>query len=139
MTLDEIRTVLSEALIMRVPRFAPDDLPKSRVSALEDYLLASAYQRGALIEARHWLRGLEEKLRQEIAELLGWQAMLPGVTSKAATKAEVQAAKESCAPALFAADRETRKLRGSVDDQIDRLAFEDQFVISRAYSMVSGS
>jgi hypothetical protein len=139
MTLDEIRGVLAEAMAMRTPRKFTEQAPKERVGALEDYLLESAYQRGALIEARHWLRELEDRLRQEADELQGWQAMLAGSATKVRTKAEIQAAKETAAPALFAAGREARKLRGSVDDQIDRFAFEDQFVISRAYSMISGS
>jgi hypothetical protein len=139
MTLEEIQQTIADALPMRVPHFDADTPPRERVSKLEDYLLASAEQRGALIEARHWLRELEDNLRDQIDSLQGWQAMLQGSPRKVRTKTEIQQAKQAAAPALFSAGRVARKLRGSVDDQIDRFAFEDQFVISRAYSMISGS
>lgn len=142
MNLDEIRATIADALPLRVPRFTAETPPKERVGALEDYLLGSAYMRGELIEARHWLRELEDALRQQIGELEGWEVMLPGRGAKPAgnpSKAHIQEAKQRAAPALFAAGREARKLLASVDDQIDRFEFEDKFVISRAYTFISGS
>jgi hypothetical protein len=140
MTIEEIRQTIADALPLRVPRFATDTPTRERVSALEDYLLTSAYQLGALVEARHWLRLLEDRLSREVDLLQGWEAMLPSKGAKATyTKTEIAAAKRASAPQLFAAGRECRQLRGSVDDQIERFKFEDQFVISRAYSIISGS
>lgn len=142
MNINEIRDTLAQALPLRVRRFDPDVPPREKVSRLEDYLLESAEHRGALVEARHWLREAEDVMRREIAALDGWEVFLPGRGAKPAgnpSKAHIEEAKERAAPALFDAAREVRKLRGSIDDQIDRLEFEAQFVISRAYTFISGS
>jgi hypothetical protein len=136
MTLDEIRQTIADALPLRVPRFTGDDTPREKVAQLEDYLMQSAEQRGALIEARHWLRELEDVLRGQIDALEGWQSFLP---KGAPTKTAVNDAKRQAAPNLYAQAAEIRKLLASVDDQVDRFAFEDQIVVSRCYSMISGS
>jgi hypothetical protein len=139
MQLEEIRIILADALPLRVPQFEPETPPKERVRLLEDYLMGSAFQRGALIETRHWLRLLEGQLGEQIDELDGWEPFLQLRSSKGASKSDILEAKGRANPGLFAALGECRRLRGSVDDQIDRFAFEDEKVISRCYSMISGA
>lgn len=141
MDLEEIRSTLAEALKLRVPRFSDEIGPRERASALGDYLLISANVSGALVEARHWLRLLEEELAGKLRNLEGYEAALSaaGHQKGAPTKSQIMQAKRLTAPHLFDAHAEGRNLRGSVDDQIERLKFEAQFVISRAYTIISGS
>lgn len=137
MTLDEIRGALARALPMRSPIFAEDMRPAAKVPVLEEYMLAVAEINGELVEARHWLRLLAETLADEWEHLAGWEVALRKPRARA-TKTDINAAKVQVAPQLFSAGREARKLRESVDDQIERFEREER-VVSRAYTMITGS
>lgn len=141
MDLEQIRQILERVLKLRVPRFTDDVGPRERANRMGDYLMESAYANGDLIEARHALREAERHLADLLRKLEGWEAMLRivGNTSGRPTKTQVSEAKRLTAPHIFDAHAEARLLRGSVDDQIERLKFEAQFVISRAYTIISGN
>lgn len=135
MNLEQIREVVDRALPLRFPKV--DELRGAeKVAALEDHMLASALISGDLVEARHWLRRLQETLRDEWAHLEGWEVALKRPRDRA-TKAEIEEAKVKVSPALYAAGREARQLLDSVDDQITRFEREER-VASRAYTMMSG-
>lgn len=136
MTLDEIRDALNRSLPMRSPTFAEDTPGGEKVPVLENYMLAVAEINGELVEARHWLRLLIEKLGDDWEHLQGWEVALRKARARA-TKQDINAAKVQVAPQLFAAGREARRLRDSVDDQIARFEREER-VVSRAYTMVTG-
>lgn len=135
MTLEEIRSTLDRALPMRFPKV--DELRGvEKVAALEDHMLASAVISGDLVEARHWLRRLQQRLRDEWANLEGWEVALKRPRDRA-TKVEIEEAKVKVSPQLYAAGREAKSLLESVDDQISRFEREER-VASRAYTMMSG-
>lgn len=137
MTLDEIRGELARALPLRTPLFTDDTPPAQKVTALEDYMLTIAEVNGGLVEARHWLRELIEKLGDDWKNLQGWEVALRKPRARA-TKEDIQAAKVQVAPALYEAGREARKLKSSVEDQIARFEREER-VVSRAYTLITGS
>ena len=136
MTLDEIEQVLADALKLRSPVFLGGESGAGRVTVLENYMLKSANINGSLVEARHWLRAIEEKLADEWEGLAGWEVALRRPRAKA-TKQDIQQAKMAVAPQLFAAGRKAKRLVASVDDQISRLEREER-VVSRAYTMIVG-
>lgn len=138
MTLDEIEAVLAGALKLRSPSFSESDgvSARQKIAALEDHMLKSASINGDLVEARHWLGMLTEKLAEDWEGLAGWEVALKRPRAKA-TRQDVQAAKVAVAPQLFAAGRKAARLRASIDDQIVRLEREEK-VCSRAYTMMSG-
>lgn len=137
MDLDAIEAALTHALALRTPLFEPGTSGRVRIAALEDYMLASAHANGDLVEARHWLRETEERLRDEWNNLEGWEVALKGTTRSRATKTDIQQAKIKASPQLFEAGRKATRLRESVVDQIARLEREEK-VLSRVYAMISG-
>lgn len=136
MDLVAIEAALQTALVLRTPTFPPGARGREKINALEDYMLASASINGDLVEARHWLREIEQKLRDDWESLDGWQVALTGLVSKA-TKPQIQRAKITVAPQTFEAGRKATRLRESVVDQIARLEREER-VMSRVYTMISG-
>lgn len=139
-TIDEIRGVLDEALVMRPPRRKdePEQGTKEFVSRLEDYLLESAYARANLEEARHYLALTLEHLRTELAEMTGYEALLPRKPQERITEADRNRAKAVARPDLVGAGKDAKLLLESVNRQLQRAEFEAQWVISRAYTMISG-
>lgn len=138
MTLDEIRQTLALALPVRTPTFEHGTPAHQRVAGIEDYMFDAAVHHGSLVEARHWLRHAEDELRRKVDEMQGWEQFMSRRGSGAPTRPEIDRAKRQLDPGLFAAGREVRLLRGSVDDQIARFEFE-QSTLSRVYSLISGS
>lgn len=138
MTIEEIEAVLAAALPLRVPRFPPDERPRTKVSALEDYMLTLAYHHGELEEALHWLDAVIARLSEKIGAMTGFEAALPSKPRDRITEADRNSAKRRLDPATFAAGARAKELRTSVLRQIARFEF-DQTVVSRAYSLISGS
>lgn len=135
MTLEEIRAALDAALPLRFPNVKQMG-GAAKVEALEDHMLACAILSGDLVEARHWLRKLEQDLRDQWDNLTGWEVAIKRPRDRV-TKVEIEQAKISVAPTLYSAGREAKLLRESVDDQIARLE-RDERVASRSYTMLSG-
>lgn len=136
MTLEEIEAALAAALSLRSPILAPDDSGRRKIEVLQNYMLLTAHVSGDLVEAKHWLAALIDRLAGQWESLAGWEVALKRPRAKA-TKAEIDQAKIVVEPQLYAAGRKARALRESVVDQIARLEREER-VMSRAYTMLSG-
>lgn len=136
MDLPDIEAVLEAALPLRSPVFQPGDTARKKIGELEDYMLKTAHVTGGLVEAKHWLAAVEERLSEEWDALQGWEVALKRPRAKA-TKQEITVAKMQSAPQLYEAGRKARRLRVSVVDQITRLEREGDRM-SRAYTMLSG-
>lgn len=137
MDLVAIEAALQAALVLRTPTFQPGARGREKINALEDYMLASASINGDLVEARHWLREIEQKLRDDWDHMQGWEVALT-VPASRATKPQIQHAKITVSPQMFEAGRKATRLRESVVDQIARLEREER-VMSRVYTMISGA
>lgn len=140
MNIEEIETALGGALKLRPPQRdkAMDESRSQFVSRMEDYLLESAYAHAELEEALHYLLFAREKLREELEEVTGWEQHLPRKPADRITEADRNRAKALMYPQLFADGKQARMLIDSVKRQIDRFEWESQWVISRAYTMISG-
>jgi hypothetical protein len=138
MDIAEIRAALTAALVMRPPMFMDGEGPREKVAALEDYLLSSAYVAAGLEEALHWLSALGAHFAAQVDQITGYEVALPRKTRDRITKDDILLAKRVVDPATFEAGIEAKALRASVLRQIERLRFEEQYVISRYYTMVTG-
>lgn len=139
--IEDIKRTLHTALRLRPPKWDPEeDSPPARekIEQLENYLLESAFQRAELEEALHWLTALVAHFKRLVDNLTGYEVALPSKSRDRMTNADVLKAKRTVAPTTFEAGAEAKQLMESTLRQIDRLAFEEQWVISRAYTMISG-
>jgi hypothetical protein len=136
---EEIAALVERVVALRPPKFEPGTAPRVKVSALEDYLMDGSYVAAELEEAHHWLSLTIERCTEVIAEMQGYEALLPPKARDRITAADHLAAKREANPDPFLAGAEAKRLRATVLRQIDRLKFEAQWVISRSYSMISGS
>jgi hypothetical protein len=134
---DEIRGALAGALPLRPPTFNGEG-PREKVGALEDYLLGSAAAAAELEEALHWLEALVAHFATQIDQMTGYEVALPRKTRDRLTKDDILQAKRIVDATPFDAGAEAKQLRASVLRQIERLRFEAQWVISRAYTMIAG-
>ena len=138
MELEQIEQALAAALVMRPPRFGPDDAGALKVSALEDYLLESAYAHADREAACYWLDELTEHFKAKVEQMTGWEMVLPsGKRADRATRQEVLSAKRQLDPVTFDAGARARLLREAIRRQIARFEFEST-VVSRAYTLISG-
>ena len=142
MDVDEIKVVVHRALITRPPKFPTNGdrptPPAAKVSAFEDYLLETAYIGAELEEALFWLEGLVAHFTEKIDRMTGYEVALPRKPKDRITQADILAAKRTTDPVSFDAGAEAKQLRASALRQIDRFRFEAQWVISRAYTLISG-
>jgi hypothetical protein len=142
MELEEIRSVIGQALRTRPPKFTPNGdrpaPPAAKVSAFEDYLLETAYLGAELEEALFWLDKLVAHFTEKIDHLTGFEVALPRKPKDRITQADILLAKRTTDPVAFDAGAEAKALRVSALRQIDRFRFEAQWTISRTYTMISG-
>lgn len=134
-----IKDALLKALKLRPPVFESDLPGRSKVSELEDYLLSTAWLRAELEEALHWVDLLMANIKAQVEEITGYEVLLPAKSRDRITQQDIVAAKRRTVPEVFEMGAEVKQLRVSIVRQIDRFEHEAQWVISRAYTMVSGS
>lgn len=135
MDLAEARARLESALPLRVPLMDPNEAPRVRIEQLEDYILKTAYHRGELEEALHWVLEAGKVLRQRWDGVQGYQAAVRGSRP---TREQIDAAKAEIDPDTYAALQEARFLVESLKRQIARLGGSDYDAASRAYTLLSG-
>lgn len=129
--------VLAKAL--RVPLFAnpnPDEPPPSamdKASALEDYMLLSAYYHGELCEERLTEQIAVRPDEVEWRDLVGWEPMRRGKTVSS-----IDDAKAMLRPELWARIDDARWRIARLTEQIDRLD-RDATKASRAYTMLTAT
>lgn len=140
--IEDIKGFLHNAVRLRPPRFEYGETdatpPREKIEALENYLMESAYAAAELEECLHWLSAVVAHFKRVIENLTGYEAALPGKSRDRLTQADINRAKRIVDPASFDAGAEARHLQESCLRQIERLRFEEQWVISRAYTMISG-
>jgi hypothetical protein len=143
LTMENLKARLQGALKLRPPKFeyeGADRTPtREKIDLLESYLLESAFVRAELEEALHYLASLVAHFKRKVDEITGFEALLPSKPRDRLTNADVNAAKRRVDPVSFECGAEAKQVMDSTLRQIERLAFEEQWVISRAYSMISGS
>lgn len=137
MEIGQIREAVNAALVLRSPLFAPGTSPREKVTAIEDYLLKSAYTAADLEEALHYLDLLVEHFKDKVTRVTGFEVALPRKRTERITREDVLMAKRTVDPTTFEAGAECRQLRATALRQIDRLKFENG-VVSRAYTVISG-
>lgn len=138
MNAEEVAAVIELALPLRPPRFEPETAPRVKVTAIEDYMLESAYTHAELEEAHHWLSKVVEQCADEIAEITGYEACLPSKPRDRITRDDIIAAKRIVRQEPFLAGAEAKRLRATVLRQVARFEYE-QTTLSRVYSLISGS
>ncbi len=139
MTADEIKSAVMTAVELRPPKFEQGTAPRTKIEALEDYLLGAAHAQAELEEALFYIDGVITQMAKTVEDMTGWEALLPPKPRDRITKEDIARAKRLTEPVVFELGAEMKQLRGAALRQIDKLRFESQWVISRAYSMVSGS
>lgn len=136
--IEQIKATVNAAVGLRPPRFPDGESPRVKVSALEDYLLESAWHAAELEEALHYLTATVAALKAQVEQLDGYEVALPRKAQDRITQTDIMTAKRAVAPAVFDAGAEAKQLTETTRRQIERLRFEEQWIISRAYSMISG-
>lgn len=141
MTEDELAAVeqkLRVASQLRVPVFDRQARPRYSMSALAEelaeYMLLSAFQAGELHEARLDLRAdLESDLRTW-EQLEGWESYRQGRTDSSREEA-----KKVMEPELWARIARLKWLINQLTDGMDRLNRDAEKVVSRAYTILTGT
>jgi hypothetical protein len=137
--LDHIKGALAMAREMRSPKFSPATTAGEKISALEDYLLETAWMQGELEEALFWLDSLVSHYRHKATLITGYEVALPNKRRERITQADINTAKRTVDPETFELGEQVTQLRAQALRQIDRMRFEaGQGPISRAYTMVTG-
>lgn len=136
MTPDEIRQLLFRVAKVMVPRFkGRDETPTARqkIEELEDYLLVAARWRASLEEARLYMQEARLRLEDEWEAIEGWQTVANGKT-----KQDMIDAKRTIRPDLYEGIRDAKFLIERLSEQIKRLERDEEFAVSRSYTMLTG-
>lgn len=136
--IDGIKGILHNAVRLRPPKWQDPTMTREKIEALENYLLESAYAAAELEECLHWLSAMVAHFKRVIDNMTGYEAALPSKSRDRLTQADINRAKRVVDPVSFDAGAEARHLQESCLRQIERLRFEEQWVISRAYTMITG-
>jgi len=136
--IDQIRQAVHDAVKLRPPKFEEGEHPRNKVTAFEDYLLQSAWTRAELEECVFWLDATIAQLKAKVEQMTGYEALLPRKPQDRITQADIVTAKQKMDGPTFEAGAEAKHLREHARRQIARFEFEAQWVISRAYTMISG-
>lgn len=136
--LEEIREKLRVASQLRVPVFDRKAQPRYSLRALSEelaeYMLLSSFQAGELHEARLGLRADLEELLREWEQLEGWEMYRQGRTDSSREEAKKQAE-----PELWANISAVKWLVNQLTDEMDRLNHDAEKVVSRAYTILTGT
>lgn len=136
--LEAIREKLRVASQLRVPVFDRRAEPRYSLRSLSEelaeYMLLSAFQAGELHEARLGLRADLEELLREWEQLEGWEWLRQGKTDSSREEA-----KKQHDPELWAKISAVRWLVNQLTDEMDRLNRDAEKVVSRAYTLLTGT
>lgn len=136
MQIADIKQILEAALVVRVPRFTPDDGPGFKISKLEEHLLLCAWHRGQLEEALYWTLEAGKLLRLQWDGIVGYENALPRGTRH--TREQIDGAKRTMQPGIWESMSEVKYLAENLRRQISRLGGTDYDAVSRAYTLISG-
>jgi hypothetical protein len=134
---DEVRQLLYTVAKVKAPSFKGRD-PKpnagQKIEELEDHLFEIARWRCELEEARLYMHDARRELEDQWDEIEGWQA----VAGKVKTKQDVVAAKKTIRPDLYDGIRMAKFLIERLSEQIRRLERDEEYAVSRGYTLISG-
>lgn len=138
MSPDEIRKLLHSAAKVMVPTFrreegAPIPNARQKIDVLEDHIFVVARWRCLLEEARLYMHEGRRILEDEWDEIEGWETVATGKTKEA----QVQA-KRTIKPELYDGIRTAKFLIERLGEQIKRLERDEEYAVSRAYTMITG-
>lgn len=136
--LEEIRRKLRVASQLRVPVFNRLKQPRYSLRALSEelaeYMLLSSFQAGELHEARLGLRADLEELLRQWEQMEGWEMYRQGKTDSSREEA-----KKLAEPELWANISAVKWLINQLTDEMGRLNHDAEKVVSRAYTILTGT
>lgn len=129
----ELPAALNTSIGLRVPVFERGTAPRTRIEALEEYLLLSANVQGDLTEERlDWLSRLVP-LQDRWDHLEGWEEL-----KQTRTEGGVRDAKRRVDPDLYDEIQDHQWMVKRLTEEIDRME-RDATKVSRAYTMLTGT
>jgi len=133
--LPDIKQVLLDAMVFRLPVFDPNMHPREKIGKLEDHILDCARHRARVEEALYWCIEAGKTLRIEWDDIQGWET----VAGARPTKDRIDLEKRRIKPTLYTSLEECRSLTEALRRQAVRLGGSDYDAASRAYTLLSGS
>lgn len=131
---DEVRELLYRASKVMVPTFRGREMSaRQKIEELEDHLFVVARWRCQLEEARLWMQDARRKLEDEWEDIEGWQSAASGKTKQAMVDA-----KRTIRPDLYDGIRSAKFLIERLSEQIRRLERDEEYAVSRGYTLISG-
>ena len=139
MTLEEIHRTLYEAAKLKMPTFRTRNgdgpiPPRTKIAALEDYLLQTARWRGHLEQGRLQAQDAVRELQRKWDHMAGWEDYRRKGEKSVAS---VEDAKRQKDPGLYDSIKSGEFLVKRLSDQIRRLEHDDD-VASRVYTLITG-
>lgn len=119
-----------------VPSFRGQDPPmiaSKKIEMLEDHLFVIARWRCQLEEARLWMQDARRELEDQWDAIEGWQTLASGKT-----KQDGIDAKRTIRPDLYDGIRMAKFLIERLSEQIRRMERDEEYTVSRGYTLISG-
>lgn len=129
----DLEDALQTTARLRFPVWDRKTGDSKKISDLEDYTCTTAFYQGELMEQRMGLRAELERLREEWAEIVGWEPFRRNKTEGA-----VDAAKREVNPELHRKIRRCERIGRELSDQIERMEREAGKA-SRVYTFIAGA
>ena|ERR1035437_5615929 len=118
---------------LRIPLFEAGTMPRTKIDALESYLLLTAWTQGELAEERFRVLAELTTLEHEWSHMDGWQG-----SQRTRTELAVEDAKRKLRPELYDLLTERKWIVKRLSEEIDRLE-GDATKVSRVYTFITGS
>lgn len=122
-------------MAMRVPAIDPNQHPRERIDAMENYANEVSIARAEVLEALYWLAEAKKPLQAAWDSITGWEVNAPARSSR--TQEDVRQAKRRIKPDVYDALSECALLQKHLSEQVDRLN-RDADWMSREYTFISG-
>lgn len=140
MSPDDIKELLYTAAKLVVPSFRPKDgeeppRPREKASMLEDHMILCARWLMKLEEARLFMYDATRVLEDQWDAIEGYEVAM----GKEKTQKAVVEAKRKLRPELYDGVRTGKALIARLSDQIRRIERDQEVVVSRVFTMISGS
>ncbi|MDP3985066.1 MAG: hypothetical protein Q8Q52_08725 [Acidimicrobiia bacterium] len=137
---DEVRRLLfTAAKIMvpslRAPRGEGSLNARRKIDILEDHLILISRWRAQLEEAMLYMQAATKTLEDKWDQIEGWETMR--ADGEKSQKSIVEA-KRKVRPELYDGIREAKWLADKLGRQIRRLERDEEYTVSRAYTLITG-
>jgi hypothetical protein len=140
MTPDKVQTLLYTASNLVVPSFRPKEgeepiRPREKAARLEDHMILCARWLMQLERARLFMYDATRVLEDQWEAIEGYEMTM----GKEKTQKAVVEAKRKLRPDLYGSIRTGKALIARLSDQIRRIERDQEVVVSRVFTMISGS